>query len=167
MATPFVTISMDDLRIELGYSGQISLGDSAVRGLALVPSGPISMSQLRGKSSSPSWGVYVGDGALASGWSGYVGYVPGLFGSFLGGITDITRFNIDRYQKTITVHYGTPPGGVAGLNNMRLYDIDTGTTYFSGYVPVQTSIIHNAPLGAGFDAEALLGRNVGFELSAV
>ena len=46
------TISMADIRTELGTSASISLGDTAVRDLAGVASGSISLSDLYG---SP-WG---------------------------------------------------------------------------------------------------------------
>ena len=45
---------MNDVRNELGISGAISLGQTEVRNLAKIPSGRISMSDLRGKSSGPT-----------------------------------------------------------------------------------------------------------------
>lgn len=57
MALPTGTISMANVRSELRRSGQIRLGDSDVRGLAGRPSGPISMADLRGKSSSTRFSV--------------------------------------------------------------------------------------------------------------
>lgn len=51
MALPSTgAISMAQVRTELGGSGPISLGDANVRSLAGVPSGPISMTNLHGKS---------------------------------------------------------------------------------------------------------------------
>lgn len=51
MALPSTgSISMDQVRIELGLSGAISLNQANVRTLAGKPSGTISMSDLRGKS---------------------------------------------------------------------------------------------------------------------
>lgn len=52
MALPTGTISMSQVNTELGRSSTatISLGESAVRTLAGVPSGAISMDNLRGKS---------------------------------------------------------------------------------------------------------------------
>jgi hypothetical protein len=44
-------ISMDQVRIELGVTGVISLNDSRVRDMAGRPSGFLSLSDLRGKSS--------------------------------------------------------------------------------------------------------------------
>lgn len=46
-------ISIGMVAAELGISLPISLGDSRVRALAGVPTGPISLGQLRGKSSNP------------------------------------------------------------------------------------------------------------------
>lgn len=50
-------ISLSQVNTELGRSStaQISLGESAVRTLAGVPSGAISMSNLLGKSNGPTW----------------------------------------------------------------------------------------------------------------
>lgn len=54
MALPTGTITMTDVNIELGLasSSTITLNDSAVRTLAGMPSGTISMNDLRGKSAS-------------------------------------------------------------------------------------------------------------------
>ena len=48
-------ISMNDVNVELGYTGtaQIALNDAAVRTLAQVPSGAISLDNLHGKSNIP------------------------------------------------------------------------------------------------------------------
>lgn len=51
MALPSTgSISMSQVRTELGLSGTISLGQSQVRALAGIPSGPISLSDFLGKS---------------------------------------------------------------------------------------------------------------------
>ncbi len=56
MPTPTGTISMSDVNTELGRSSTvtISLGETAVRTLAGVASGTISMDNLRGKSNAPA-----------------------------------------------------------------------------------------------------------------
>lgn len=53
MTLPTGTITMNQVNVELGNPGtsQISLNDTAVRNLASIPSGTISMDDLRGKSS--------------------------------------------------------------------------------------------------------------------
>lgn len=73
------SISMSQVNTELGKSAtsRISLGDSAVRSLAGISSGTISMSNLRGKSSfKATHTMNVGtESGLASGYSdGVVGY---------------------------------------------------------------------------------------------
>ena len=66
MTTPSGTISMSDVNTELGYAStaNISLNQATVRTLAGVPSGTISMNNLRGKSNKP---VISGGNILDSG----------------------------------------------------------------------------------------------------
>lgn len=80
MTLPVGTISMSEVNTELGYSSTalISLNDTAVRSLANVPSGQISMSDLQGKSaqfgatysSNTTSGLNLRTWALANGWNG-------------------------------------------------------------------------------------------------
>lgn len=80
MTLPVGTISLSDVNTELGYSSTalVSLNDSAVRSLANVPSGAISMSDLQGKSanfgatysSNTTSGLNLRTWALANGWNG-------------------------------------------------------------------------------------------------
>lgn len=65
MTLPTGTISMSQVNTELGRSStaSISLGESAVRALAGVPSGAISMDNLRGKSNV----AFTPDGGTTSG----------------------------------------------------------------------------------------------------
>ena len=80
MTLPVGTISLSDVNTELGYSSTalVSLNDTAVRSLANVPSGAISMSDLQGKSASfaatyssnTTSGLNLRTWALANGWNG-------------------------------------------------------------------------------------------------
>ena len=56
MPTPSGQISLDDVNSELGISSgtQINMNATAVRGLAGVPTGAITMSNLQNKSNAPS-----------------------------------------------------------------------------------------------------------------
>lgn len=57
MTTPTGTIGLSDVNVELGraYNTPINLNESAVRSLAGVPSGSISMENLRGKTYVQFW----------------------------------------------------------------------------------------------------------------
>lgn len=84
MTTPSGTISLSDVNVELGYPSAttISLNDAEVRGLAGVPSGEISMSDLQNKSntyeftiSSPVANGNLNTLATQAGWDGSTKYV--------------------------------------------------------------------------------------------
>jgi len=86
MATPSGTISLSNVNTELGYSATalISMNDAAVRSLAGVPSGAISMQNLQNKSS-----IVVASLTIASNTSDYVlntAKVPG----YATGKTQVT-----------------------------------------------------------------------------
>lgn len=68
MPTPTGTISMSDVNTELGRSStaNISLNETAVRTLAGVASGTISMDNLRGKSNAPA-ATFSPDGGTSAG----------------------------------------------------------------------------------------------------
>lgn len=73
MTLPTGTISMSQVNTELGRSATatISLNEAAVRGLAGVPSGTISMDNLRGKSAvtfTPPGGATVGTAQSQTGF---------------------------------------------------------------------------------------------------
>ena len=76
MPTPTGTISMSDVMSELGISGETSLNDSDVRGLAGKTSGQISMSDLRGKSNTIL--VDFNYDTISNTWTGNSGTTAGL-----------------------------------------------------------------------------------------
>lgn len=78
-------ISLNDVRVELGRSNQISLNDTDVRKLAGKTSGQIAMSDLRGKSNNASGTITLGleSGAMDDFWPPQ--YI--LFAGFSSGLT--------------------------------------------------------------------------------
>lgn len=123
MTLPTGTISMSQVNTELGRSStaQISLGESAVRSLAGVASGAISMNNLRGKSAmsvtasdvSNNDGGFAGAGNVSSGTS-----TPSP--SVTGGTSPYT------YSWT---HLGTSSGTTPGISNSA-----TANPNWSAYV---------------------------------
>lgn len=69
MTTPTGAIKMSDVRLEIYGSGtgQIDMNDANVRTLAGVPSGAISMSQLKGK----TWAVFTPNGGTVADTEAY------------------------------------------------------------------------------------------------
>jgi len=76
MTTPTGTISINDVRNELGISGTTSLNDSDVRGLAGKSSGQISMNDLRGKTKTLL--VAFSYNTISNTWTGNSGTSSGL-----------------------------------------------------------------------------------------
>ena len=98
MTTPTGTITMLDVILELdgvATPRQITLNDADVRGLAEVPTGEITMDDLRGKSSL----------ALAGHWMGFVILAPAILRN--AGRTRKSKTTIDE-----TGLPGRPKNGV-------------------------------------------------------
>lgn len=90
-------ISLGDVNVELGRASTaaINLGETAVRTLAGVPSGPISLSDLRGKSNNPVIASSSPTGIDAEIDTGDIHLTPrtqgyGLTGSASGGTSPYT-----------------------------------------------------------------------------
>lgn len=118
MALPTGTLSMSQVNVELGRSSTalISLGETAVRGLAGVASGAIGMNSLRGKSSafaltiaSNQNNLNLRDYMLANGWDGSS---PATV-TVAAGVT-ISATTTNNYAMTIA---GGFPGGLTLNNN--------------------------------------------------
>lgn len=79
MTLPAGQISLSEVNVELGYSATalITMNDTAVRNLAGVPSGQISMSNLQGKSANSYFIIYGGPKTTSG---------VNTVGSFSGGI---------------------------------------------------------------------------------
>lgn len=110
MALPTGTITMNDVNIELSRASgsSITLNDTDVRNLAGVPSGTISMDNLRGKSAIPSVYTIYNAGTESAVMTGFV---PGTHSS--GGTTNGTSRTNFRNQA------GNGVWGAAPLNTIE------------------------------------------------
>lgn len=114
MTLPVGTITLSDVNVELGYSptALINMGDAAVRTLAGVPSGAISMQNLQGKSSA--WagtynvntftnGTNLRTWALANGWNGASQATVTITNCYIASTTS--------FEPALTID-GSWPGGL-------------------------------------------------------
>lgn len=113
------SISLNQVNTELGLSSTatISLNDSAVRTLAGISSGTISLDNLRGKSSIPSLGLkgYWAGGDLSSGASSV--------------IDGITFSNESSYNPSATLSDGARRNTGATYSGIRGYSLGAATGY--------------------------------------
>lgn len=102
MPTPSGTISLSNVNTELGYSATalISMNDAAVRSLAEVPSGAISMQNLQNKSS-----IVVANLTIAANTANYV-----------LNTAKVTGYAAGKTQVTLTINSG-----------VYIYSVSTGT----------------------------------------
>jgi alpha-tubulin suppressor-like RCC1 family protein len=128
MTTPTGTISLSDVNIELGRSAtaQINMNDADVRTLAGVPSGAISMNDLRGKSFINNiiyaWGNNQHGRLGTNNLTSYSSPV-----TVVGGITDWTQvsagndFSLALRGNGTLWSWGTNYWGSLGTNNLTSY----------------------------------------------
>ena len=127
MALPTGTISMSQVNTELGRSSTatISLGETAVRTLAGVASGAISMDNLRGKSNAPAVS-FSPDGGTSAGAAVSI-YDFGLGG---GVVSTTIECNVDAvWTYTRSGSFGTPTTG-SNTATSRSFTLTNTTTNF-------------------------------------
>ena len=143
MTLPVGTISLSQVNVELGLSSTalISLNDAAVRTLAGVASGAVSMSDLQGKSNTFAFTISSNQTdanlrtlALAAGWdqvrpvtatvgtgvaiTGVSGYALTIDGAWAGGVTLVNNGSI--------VGAGGPGGNGGAATSSYLYTPGSG-----------------------------------------
>ena len=127
MPTPTGTISMSDVNTELGLTSTatISLNDAAVRTLAGVASGTISMDNLRGKSNAPAVSFSPDGGTSA-------GTAVSIYDFGLGG--DVVSTEIDCSVEAVWTYtrYGSFGSPITGSNTAtsRSFILINNTTNF-------------------------------------
>ena len=163
MTTPTGTISMYDVRVELGLSGQISLNDSAVRNLAAKGSGTISLNDLRGKSAIDQ----VADPLTIPGnISGINAPISLNFTfNFTEGAGSFTSYSIyvfvngeptEIYASRHTPTYiNGPTGATVTVNNGDLIEIDSMIVATAGETASQTCTVY---VRNGSDGNTILGN---------
>ena len=153
MTTPTGTISLNDVNVELGLAGTttISMNQTNVRTLAGVPSGAISMNDLRGKSNrvSLSYVFSANTANAALNLSAISGYVAGK-----SDITVTINSGVYLYA-TLTSNYGLNlSGGTTG---------DTLTIVNNGFILGQGG--KGSDAGTGNATAGGSALNLGFGLS--
>jgi len=152
-------ISLANVRSELGLSGAISLGQSNVRTLAGLGSGPISLSSLHGKSTAIGLGSF-NLSAVASGTM--CGFVSGSFGAVsptsvfgisianchienTGGSSPVYHLMISIRTSSISgAHMAPRSVTIGGLTIAGAFSVDMSLSYKgSASAPTGTSTFYN------------------------
>jgi hypothetical protein len=130
MTTPTGTISMSDVNTELGLTSTatISLNDAAVRTLAGVASGTISMDNLRGKSNAPA-ATFSPDGGTSAGTAVFLSDIT--YEPSPSSVTIIISCSVSAtWTVTRSGTFGVPATGTY-TGTERSFNLITGATYRS------------------------------------
>jgi hypothetical protein len=138
-------IAISDINVELGraWNNQSNLNESALRTLAGVPSGAISLANFYGKSNfSATWSgnsIYAVDAYLygfqvsGGSWRGYAKTTSEYFGSWISTYTDGT------FSTTVSNPFGTTIGIETSGNTARGISYYFGTTHYGSWMPFSIS----------------------------
>lgn len=120
-------ISLGQARAEAGLSGQVSLGQGAIRSLAGVASGTIGMSDLHGKASIQILTITPGTSGTTRGYS--AGSYGSISSTTYGGRTIISVYATSGSPNILTINFNgtTNPGYTTAIVNGVEYNIPAWT----------------------------------------
>jgi uncharacterized delta-60 repeat protein len=131
------TTTGQSVSLELGRSSTatISLNDTAVRTLAGVASGAISLYNLYGKSNVPYWIGILGGSAFSNSQGITVDSSGNVYICGYSNASGTTDFQIAKYNTSGTIQWQKRLGGVAGRDSVNgsVFVDSSGNVYVCGY----------------------------------